>query len=262
VPEIAELEQRLEELGGRISWPPTPQLTEGIMARLGEPSVVRRPWFQSRWAMAAAVVLLALAALVAYTPTREAIADWLNLHVLISRVSELPTPSAQPSGGLGTRLGLGYPTTLADAQAKVQWHIVVPSQLGPPDEVYIQLPPEGPPQGEVTLVYKSRPGIRTSGQTGVAVLITEASGTVDDRYFGKMIGPGSTLEEVTVKGHRGYWISGAPHTFFFTDADGQFRNETMRLASNVLIFENGSTLVRIEGDLTKAQVLAIANSLS
>jgi len=36
----------------------------------------------------------------------------------------------------------------------------------------------------------------------------------------------------------------------------------MRLASNVLIFENGSTLVRIEGDLTKAQVLAIANSLS
>lgn len=262
MPEIAELEQRLVDLGGRISWPPTPDLADGIMARLGTPVVVRRAWFQSRWAMAAAIVLLALAALLAYTPTREAIADWLNLHVIISRVSELPSPSTKPSGGLGTQLGLGYPTTLADAQARVAWHIVVPSELGPPDEVYIQPPPEGPPQSEVTLVYRSRPGIKTSGQTGVAVLITEASGTVDDRYFGKMIGPGSSLEEVTVKGHRGYWISGAPHDFFFIDADGQFRSETMRLASNVLIFESGGTIIRIEGDLTKTQVLAIANSLS
>jgi hypothetical protein len=36
----------------------------------------------------------------------------------------------------------------------------------------------------------------------------------------------------------------------------------MRLATNTLIFDNGGTVVRIEGDLTKAQALEIAKSLS
>jgi hypothetical protein len=70
------------------------------------------------------------------------------------------------------------------------------------------------------------------------------------------------LQEVTVNGHPGYWIAGKPHVFFFTDTSGQFRNETLRLATNTLIFDNGGTVVRIEGDLTKAQALEIAKSLS
>jgi hypothetical protein len=101
-----------------------------------------------------------------------------------------------------------------------------------------------------------------SGQTGVSVLITEARGTVDKGFFGKMLGPDATLEEVQVNGHPGYWIAGKPHVFFFMDANGKFRDETMRLATNTLIFDNGGTIVRIEGDLTKAQALEIAKSLT
>jgi hypothetical protein len=67
---------------------------------------------------------------------------------------------------------------------------------------------------------------------------------------------------VTVNGHKGYWISGKPHAFFFTDAAGNFRDETLRLATNTLIFDDNGTIVRIEGDLTKAQALEIATSLS
>jgi len=200
-----------------------------------------------------------LAALVAYTPSREAIASWLNLHTIITRVNQLPTPSPQPSGPLGKRLGLGEPTTLDNAQAKVTWKIVVPASLGRPDEVYFL---DGPPQGEVTLVYKSRPGLNASGQTGVAVLVTEVNGKVNSNFFGKMLGPDTTLEEVTVNGHQGYWISGKPHAFFFTDAAGNFRDETLRLATNTLIFDDNGTIIRIEGDLTKAQALEIATSLS
>jgi hypothetical protein len=139
---------------------------------------------------------------------------------------------------------------------------VVPASLGRPDEVYLQLPPEGPPQGEVTLVYKSRPGLKTSGQTGVAVLVTEANGSVNAQFFGKMIGNGTTLEEVSVNGHKGYWIAGQPHIFFFIDADGKFRDETLRLATNTLLIDDNGTVVRIEGDLTKTQALEIAASLS
>jgi len=263
MPEIAELEQRLGRLRAEIEWPATPDMAARVRERMAAPVIVlRRPWFQSRWAVAAAVVLLALAALVAYTPSREAIAHWLNLHTIITRVNVVPTPSPQPSGPLGQRLGLGTPTTLADAQSKVGWHIAVPASLGAPDEVYVQLPPNGPVQGEVSLVYKTRPDIKTSGQTGVAVLVTEANGQVKSDFFGKMLGSDATLQDVTVNGHPGYWISGKPHAFFFTDANGNFRDETLRLATNTLIFDDNGTIVRIEGDLTKAQALAIAASLS
>jgi hypothetical protein len=213
--------------------------------------------------MAAAVLLLAIAALIAYTPTRDAIANWINVHTSITRVSQLPTPSPQPSGPLGKRLGLGEPTTLAAAQSKVSWHIRVPASLGQPDEVYLMLPADGGPAGgEVSLVYKARPGFKTSGQTGVAILITEVGGTVDANYFGKMLGPGTTLEEVTVNGHKGYWIAGQPHIFFFIDANGNVRDDTLRLATNTLLIDDNGVVVRVEGDLTKAQALDIATSLT
>jgi hypothetical protein len=263
VAELMELEERLARLSADIEWPPTPSLAAAVGARIAtQVAVPRRPWFQSRWALAAAVLLLALAALVAYTPSREAIAKWINLHTIISRTAQLSTPSPLPPGPIGERLGLGSQTTLAKAQQQVTWKIMVPASLGQPDEVYLQPAPIGPPQGEVTLVYASRPGIKASAQTGVAVLVTEATGRVDTNFFGKMLGPDATLEDVTVNGHQGYWIAGAPHVFFFIDADGNFRNETLRLATNTLLIDDNGTVVRIEGDLTKAQALEIASSLT
>jgi hypothetical protein len=199
--------------------------------------------------------------LLTYNPTREAIADWVNVHVFFQRVNVLPTPSPQPPGPLGERLGLGGRSTLAGAQQQVKWHIAIPTSLGSPDEVYLQLPPAGAPLGEVTLVYSTRPGIPVSGETGVAVLITSARGGISDQFFGKMLGPGTTLEAVTVGGHRGFWVAGSPHMFVFLDAEGVVRGETMRLATNTLILDEGGTVVRIEGNLTKAQAIEIAASL-
>jgi hypothetical protein len=212
--------------------------------------------------LAAAAVIVAAAALFGYTPSREAIASWVNLHVLIRPVpATQATPTPLPPGPLGARLGLGNQTTLGRAQTTISWTIAVPTSLGNPDEVYLQQPPVGPALGEVTLVYASRPNIPVSGLTGVSVLITEARGAVDKNFFGKMIGPGTTLEELTVAGHPAYWVSGQPHIFFFIDAAGGFRNETMRLATNTLILDEAGTIVRIEGDLTKDQALQIAASL-
>ncbi len=259
MPEIAELERSLDLLREGIDWPATPALAGRITARIAVPAAVPRQWFQSRWALAAAVVLLAIAALMVYTPSRDAIASWINLHTSITRVNHLPTPSPLPSGPLGKRLGLGEPTTPAAAQGKVAWKILVPASLGQPDEVYFQL---DAPSGEVNLVYKSRPDLKTSGQTGVAVLITEISGRVDTNYFGKMLGQGTTIEDVTVNGHKGWWISGEPHEVFFADANGNFRSETLRLAANTLLIDESGIIVRIEGDLTKVQALEIAASLS
>ncbi len=254
---MPDLEQDLTDLATAIAWPPTPNLRVSavlVPARRGG----------SGWgrvlAIAAAIALIA-AALLAYTPTRTAIADFLNLHTTIYRVPALGSPSPHPSGTLGKRLGLGSPTTLAQAQEQLAWTIAVPTALGSPDEVYLQQPPISPSGGEVTLVYAARPDIKVAGATGVSVLITEARGTVDEQFFGKMVGPDATLEHVTVNGHAGWWISGAPHEFVFTDAGGNFYTETLRLATNTLIFDDSGTIVRIEGDMTRAQALHIASSL-
>jgi hypothetical protein len=262
MPDLAQLEERLSALGRELEWPATPDLVRVVGTRIKAPTVARRPWYLSRLALAAAAVLVALAGLIAYTPSREAIARFLNLHTLIQRQSQVPTPSPLPPGPLGQRLGLGGQTTLTDARAAVKWHLLVPATLGQPDEVYVQAAPAGPPQGEVTLVYSTAPGIKPSGQTGVSVLVTEATGAVDTNFFGKVIGPDNTLEEVTVNGHHGYWIAGKPHLFFMIDASGQTWNETLRLATNTLIIDDGGIVIRIEGDMTKAQALAIAQSLS
>jgi hypothetical protein len=259
---VPDLEEQLAALGREVAWPLTPSLAAGVRSRITvQPQVHRAPWFQSRWALAAAALIIVAAALLAYNPTREAIADWINVHVFFQRVNVLPTPSPQPPGPLGERLGLGGRSTLAGAQQQVKWHIAIPASLGSPDEVYLQLPPAGAPLGEVTLVYSTRPGIPVSGETGVAVLITSARGGISDQFFGKMLGPGTTLEAVTVGGHRGFWVAGSPHMFVFLDAEGVVRGETMRLATNTLILDEGGTVVRIEGNLTKAQAMEIAASL-
>src|SRR5215472_19328065 len=137
---MTDLETRLADLGEQLDWPPTPALTS-----------VRRRQFPTRWALAAAAVLVIAATLLAYTPTRTAIAGWLNLHTNLKHTTQLPTPSPLPSGTLGSNLGLGVPTTVAAAQETVGWQVQVPGSLGPPDAVYLLMPPQGPMQGEVTL---------------------------------------------------------------------------------------------------------------
>ena len=260
MPEPAELETMLAALAARIDWPATPQLKVVIPRRAAV--LPLRPRFRARWAMAAVAVLVILATLLAYTPTRTAIADWVNLHINIRRTTALPTPSPLPSGTLGSNLGLGTQTTLDGAQAHVQWHVLVPSQLGTPDAVYLLLPPDGASGGEVSLVYGTSSGIPVSSETGVAVLVTEARGSVNERFFDKTLSEGTTIEQVTVNGHQGWWISGQPHVFVFIDSDGAPRFETLRLATNTLVIDDGGTIVRIEGHMTEAQALQIAGTLA
>jgi hypothetical protein len=257
MPDVTALEQQLFGLGRAIEWPAAPDLMRAVRQRI-RPS---RPWTESRWAMAAAVGIVALAALVAYTPSRAAIAGWL-FGARIHQVQVLPTISPRPSGPLGERLGLGGQTTVSGASQAITWKVLLPTSLGQPDEVYLLLPVAGPPGGEVTLVYSDRAGIPVSGQTGVAVLVTEARGKVNSQFFEKFVGPDTTIEAVLVGGHQGLWISGSPHAFYFIDSSGNFRDETLRLAGNTLMLDIGGTVVRIEGNLTRAQAIQIAKSFA
>ena len=257
MPELIELEQQLSRLGAALEWPATPNLTPVVRLKIA----TSPPRFDSRWAIAAAAIL-AVASLIAYAPSRDAIAGWINVHTFFRTVPHLATPTPLPPGPLGRRLGLGSPTTLSQARAALEWSVLVPASLGPPDEVYLQPPSDAPSGGEVTLVYADRSGLPAAGETGVGVLLTEARGSLNSNYFGKTIGPGTTIQQVSVDGSSGYWIAGAPHIFGFTDSAGDVRFETLRLATNTLLLDIGGSVVRIEGNLTKDQALAIAATLA
>ena len=254
---MADLETALSDLAAHLEWPETPDLRPRVRQAL----VQRRPWFESRWALAAVAVVTIVAVLLAYAPTRTAIADWINLHTRISHTTTLPTPSPLPPGPIGKRLGLGNRVTLPQARQNVTWPVLVPGSLGSPDEVYVQIT-DGPTGGEVTLVYGPETGIPVAGETGASALITEARGSVNEIFFQKTIGPGTTVTPVTLGGSQGWWISGAPHDFLFTDSNGDVRSETMRLATNTLVLVVNGTVVRIEGNMSEQQALALAATLS
>ena len=71
------------------------------------------------------------------------------------------------------------------------------------------------------------------------------------------------LEAVTVSGKPGFWISGAPHTYFFVCYDaGECRQERYRLNGNVLIWEQDGVTLRLESLLPREDALAVAESIS
>ena len=238
------LELELLDLGRRLDVPPAPDLAAAVRTRLA-PAPRRRVR-----ALVLAFVLLALAlgAAMAVPAARSAILDFFGLRgVRIERVEELP-PVPPPSAA-GAALDLGERTSLSRAAERVGFALVVPEELGRPDEVWLD---PRVPGGVVTFVYRT---------VGNPLLFAQFLGRTDPGLVKKAIEPGTRVEFVEVDGEPGYWLAGKPHVFAFEDADGSFRPETIRLAGNTLIWERGELTLRLEAAVTEERALEIARSV-
>lgn len=248
------LEQLLAELGQIVEWPPTPDLRAGVRRRIG-----RRPGPNL-------TVLLIAAALAAALAVGLAVTAYLGLRgATISRVPALPsTPTqAQPStssaspapGSAGARLQLGSAyASVADAERAAGFHLLVPAGLGQPDEVYYRAD-----AGAATLLYHPRAGLPSTSDPEVGALVMEGRASVDRNSFGKLAGPGTTVEAVNVNGGAGFWITGAPHGFFIYS--GGSGSDQFRLAGNVLIWNQAGLVVRIESPLGREPARALAGTV-
>jgi hypothetical protein len=259
----SELEQRLIDLGPRL-YPTASDLAAQVRRRLESEPVPRTVTPRPMIWLAAALLLIAIAGgLVLFPEARNAIADRLGLQgVQIRWVDEVPTP--EPSR-VGTPLLLGRPVSLDEAQAAVDFPVRVPAAAGfdAPQEIYLL----GRDQSAmVSFVYPVGPGLPASDKIGVGALLTQFRGEADRDMIEKGLmsdGAGETLlEAVTVGGQQGFWISGAPHTFFVVCYDGgDCRQERYRLAGNVLIWEQDGVTLRLESALPREEALAIAESV-
>lgn len=250
-----DLDRALADLAGFLAYPPTPDIAAGVRRRLASQPARPRPFaglLQRRLAVALLVLIALAAGILAASPeARTAIAERLGLRgVQIQQGPVAPTPA-------GGGRNLGQPMTVDQVRARVAYPVLVPAALGDPDEVYLLDIPAG---GQVALVYHPRPGLPEATSTGVGLLLTEFQGTVSGGVIGKGLDSGTRLEDIQVKGGRGYWIDGDPHTFFYFDARGQVRTETTRLAGSVLLWEQGHLTLRLESALSKDAALQIAAS--
>jgi hypothetical protein len=238
---MPELEARLRALGGELELPATPDLAGRVVPLLGAPERRPRRW-ALRLAVAAAVALAALGAVLALSPgARSAVLEWLGLRgAVVQIVAELPPVT--PSSSLEA---LGEPVTIAEAERRVGFEVLELRAQGPPDAVYVKEP------GLVSLVY--------GRDLDVRLIFSQVAATIDEAFVVKKVaGRGTLVEELTVDGSRGLFLTGEPHVFAYTTPDGAFHDEPVYLARDVLLWERGPLTLRLEGELTRDQALELA----
>jgi hypothetical protein len=232
---MADLHRELTALA--VEWPETPDLAEGVLARLETPAPARALRRRARWQMAlaygAAAVAAAFALTMAVSPdARSAVLEWLGLKsVRIERREPRPVP--------GAGLRLGTPVTLEQARERAPF-LRLPAALGEPDAVYAG-------RASVALVYDG------------PLLVQQFPARIEP-FIEKTLGTGSDLERLRVDGAPAYFITGAHGFAYESDEGGRF--EEQRLAGNTLLVERrDGLLLRIEGSLPRDRAVAIARSV-
>lgn len=210
--------------GLQIEFPAEPDLRSTVLARL------ERPPRRRTWLVAGLAMLAACGALLAIPQTRAAILRVLEIGGV--RIERTETQPQAPRGALAT----GSPVTLAAARRAVQFPLAVPESY---DRIYLN---------------RSVPGAMASFVWDGHVL-SEWQG---EQIYQKSAGPGTQIEDVQVDFAPGVWMTGAPHTLTFVDRTGMPREQTRRLAGNVLIWHRAGVTYRLEGASTLEEALSLA----
>lgn len=242
-------------LGQQLRYPPTPDLVPAVRQGIQLRSRPTRPsvWQLRRLvAVAAMLLVLILAVVLAIPTTRTTVADWFN----VPGVSLFSEPEDRPV--YGGALLLGEQVTLDEARAGVAFEVLVPETLGEPDEVYLDIDPVG---GAVSFVYHADDDIPETEETGVGVLFSQFQGRLNPGMYGKGIPGDAELEYLTINGHEAYWISGEAHTFSYFDSNEEYVQDSLRMAGNTLLWQDGDLTLRLESALDGDTVLEIARSM-
>ncbi len=92
---------------------------------------------------------------------------------------------------------------------------------------------------------------------GRPITVSTVVGRLNTAVVAKTVGSIDQIEEVTVQGRDGLWISGAPHQVGYESPDGSIVVE--RVAQNTLVWQSGDVLVRVEGFVELSDALAFVD---
>lgn len=261
-------QRALAQLAAQVEYPPTPDIAAraraGVAGRQMLPTA-RHAWpVGRRLAWALAVMALLALGLLAVPATRAALLSFFArvgaIEIFIDEsaptvpASTLPASTPAASGQPATTtpvavphslslIDLGEPATLAEAERQAHFTPELPAALGAPDGAYTH---PGVDLPAITLVWRPDDGPPLS-LTAIAVA-----------EFGRKVVAATTVEEVAVGDETGLWLIGPHHLQLFGDWQG---SNNLLITSNVLIWVHGGITYRLEGDLSRADAVAIAASL-
>jgi hypothetical protein len=228
------------------------------------PSVSDRPDARSHRASPRRVALIIAATLavgvVAIPPARAAIARFFRIGSEeihrdpppADRATVPPLAPGAPLPDLGDRSTVGAVRQRMPALA-----LPTHDRLGAPDEVWYAR--QG--SGKASLVYAARDDLPAAANTpNIGLLIQEFAGD-GSTFVEKYLQEGTDVEPVTIGGRQGVFLSGDTHAIWYTAPDGTEYSEVGRLVGNAFIFQRGPLTIRLEGDLSRDEMVEIARSL-
>jgi hypothetical protein len=225
---MTELERALTLLGRELEFPPEPDLRGRVRER-----IERRRFFRPL-VFAVALVVVAFGIAMAVPQARSAILDFFHIgSVTIEHVETLPPAQERPLAA-----GLGPVMTRDEAEADSRVSLIL---HGVDAERFYSRP------GLIATVFQYR---------GTPVLLAEFSG--DQTSLTKKVASPDTHVEPATIGDFGLWLTGGRHVITWNEG----HVETSRLAGNVLIWTQGSRTFRLEGDLSKNEMLQLARDIT
>ncbi len=232
---MPDADQRLVDdlrvLGRAVVLPPVDpdRMAAAVVAALPAP---RQPRVTRRRLVAAALAVLL--ALLATPPVRAAVADWLGFAGV--RVEE-----SGPAGAASDPPALRGGPEVQAAAREVSFAVRLPSALGRPDGVEV--------------ADDRRIVSMTWTVDGRVVRLDQFDGTLDFA----MAKQSPEVRYAAVGGVDALWFR-VPHEVVLLEPDGSRRTETARLAGHTLIWPEGDTTLRLEGDLALEDAVRIATS--
>jgi hypothetical protein len=259
-----DYENKLRSIASGMEYPRTPNIAGSVTARL---RTATRPRFNSKalaWSLTIIVVLCS--SLMLIPPARAAILEFIQIGVVrifpqsvTPTVEPIQTPapgSFAPVTATSSTQSLSLipilnqmagKTTLADAQNKVDFSILLPaypSDLGQPNYVYVQKADSN----MVILVW-------LDPQQPVEVLMS-LHFIPNGSWAIKKVEP-KVIRETSVDGEYAIWTTG-PYPLIFPNGDIQFER---LINGHVLIWAGLDVTYRLETDLSLEEALRIAESL-
>jgi hypothetical protein len=236
---IVATEQLLVRAAGAFEYPPTPDLSSAVAARLRAEPKARSEWWSAplpRFAGVSAAALVAVLGVTMIVPaSRTALAEFFGLDNV--RVEVEPAQTALPTIPLND---LGRASTLGDGEEQLGFPLLLPESEHP-DTVFLVDDEAGP--AAAILVYDDE-----------AFELWQSKRL----NFIKRVPDATYVHEVDVGGADGYWIEPG----HVAELEGVGLPPARRgVDRGVLLWQRDGTTYRLEIDASPEEAIAIADSL-
>jgi hypothetical protein len=245
-----------ERLGGAlgamanlIAWPDGPdvatRVTETIRTRERHPALAR-PRLSLPSRRRTLVLILVGVLLVA----AAALAAKLVIDLGAVTIELIPgRPTALPSAVAGGST-LGHPASLGEAELEAGFPARIPTELGPPDRVWV----DRAPHARIALAWSATDALPPIDGLPWGAVLYGFRG--DAAQASKLLwSEGTTLSVTKVNGQEAYWIEGE-HELDLITGDGTVTR--YRVTGNVLVWKTGNVVWRLETELRRSEAVRIA----